>query len=161
MLNIDAWSWLFILIDLLIIYFVLRKLLWKPVTAYMEKRTNTISESIDQSKKMFSEAEQLKAEYQTSLNNARIESAKIIEDSRTRAQQEYNLTLEAAIKDSEALKVRSREEMKLEREEMFATLKSEIAGLALAAASKVIESNMNTEKNKEIVNSFIDKEGAA
>ncbi|MEI6132166.1 MAG: F0F1 ATP synthase subunit B [Bacillota bacterium] len=154
-------SWIWIFINLIVILVVLRKLLWKPVTAFLEKRTNSISETITNAQKQLSEAETLKKEYHSSLNNARIEAAKIIEDSRKRAQQEYNGMLEAASKDAEAFKAKTRKEIAHEREEMLSKLKSEIAGLALHAASKVIEANMDTESNREFVNKIIDKEGVA
>jgi F-type H+-transporting ATPase subunit b len=44
---------------------------------------------------------------------------------------------------------------------MLKEIRNQIAGLALAAASKVLEANMNTESNKAIVDKFIDEEGAA
>jgi len=160
-ISLDPYRWILIFINLMVIYFVLKKFLWKPVTAFMEKRANSISDSLDNANKRLSEAETLKGEYQASLNNARIEAAKIVEDARTRAQHEYNSVLEAAMKDSEAFKARTRKEMTQEREETFAMLKAEIAGLALSAASKVIEANMDTESNRKFINNIIDKEGVA
>jgi F-type H+-transporting ATPase subunit b len=44
---------------------------------------------------------------------------------------------------------------------MLKELRSQVAGLALAAASRVIEANMNTESNKNLVDKFIDEAGAA
>ncbi|MEI6602737.1 MAG: F0F1 ATP synthase subunit B [Clostridia bacterium] len=160
-ISFDPYLWIYILINLLVLFFVLKKLLWKPVTAFLEKRTNTIAETIDGANQKMLEADTLKTQYQGALNTARIEAAKIVEDSRKRAQQEYNLLLEAATKDAEAFKSRTRKEMAHERQEMLAKLKSEIAGLALSAASKVIEANMDSETNRAFVNDFIEKEGVA
>jgi F-type H+-transporting ATPase subunit b len=44
---------------------------------------------------------------------------------------------------------------------MFKNVRSEVASLALAAASKVIEANMDTESNRVLVNKFIDEAGVA
>jgi len=40
-------------------------------------------------------------------------------------------------------------------------LKNQVASIALSAASKIIEANMDTENNRILVNKFIDEEGAA
>ena len=160
-INLDPYKWILIFINLMVIYFVLKKFLFKPVTAFMEKRANSITESLNNAQTKLTEAETLKKEYQSSLNNARIEAAKIIEDARNRGKQEYNAVLEAAMKDAEAFKAKTRKEIAQEREETFTKLKSEIAGLALSAASKVIEANMNNESNREFVNKIIDREGVA
>ncbi len=161
LIDLEPIKWVFVFINLMVIYFVLKKLLWKPVTEFMEKRTKSIADSIVDANAKLSEAEELKKEYHLSLNNARIEAAKIVEDSRMRAQQEYNAMLDSATKDAEEFKAKTRKEMTREREDMLSKLKSEIAGLALSAASKVIEKNMDTEANRAFVDEIIDKEGVA
>ena len=44
---------------------------------------------------------------------------------------------------------------------MLKDIRGQVAGLALAAASKVIEANMDNEANRALVDRFIDEAGAA
>jgi F-type H+-transporting ATPase subunit b len=44
---------------------------------------------------------------------------------------------------------------------MIKGVRSEVASLAFAAASKVLEANMDTESNRLLVDKFIDEAGAA
>jgi F-type H+-transporting ATPase subunit b len=56
---------------------------------------------------------------------------------------------------------KGREEIEREREQMLKDIKGQVAGLALAAASKVIDANMDNERNRALVDKFIDEEGVA
>jgi F-type H+-transporting ATPase subunit b len=44
---------------------------------------------------------------------------------------------------------------------MLKEIKNQVASLALAAATKVIEANMDTVSNRALVDKFIDEEGVA
>jgi F-type H+-transporting ATPase subunit b len=54
-----------------------------------------------------------------------------------------------------------RKEIEQERRQMVKEVKNEVAGLAFAAASKVVSANMDTKDNRELVEQFLDQMGAA
>ncbi len=154
-------TFIWVAINLLILYLVMKKLLFKPVTGFMEKRIQTIKDSIDNAEKTRSEANELKKKYEEQLKAAKAQADRILEDARTRAGKEYDSVISAAKSDAEALMARARAEMERERDQMLKDLKSQVAGLALSVASKVIEANMDTDKNRELADKFIDEAGAA
>jgi len=84
-----------------------------------------------------------------------------LSNARSRAQEEYDAIISAAREEAEAIMMKAREELELERQQMISSVKNEVATLALAAASKVIQANMDTETNRALVNKFIDEAGAA
>ena len=154
-------TFIWVAINLLILYLVMKKLLFKPVTGFMEKRIQTIKDSIDNAEKTRSEANELKKKYEEQLKAAKAQADRILEDARARAGKEYDSVISAAKSDAEALMARARAEMERERDQMLKDLKSQVAGLALSVASKVIEANMDTDKNRELADKFIDEAGAA
>jgi F-type H+-transporting ATPase subunit b len=150
-----------VVINLVILYLFMRKFLFKPVTAYMENRSNGIRESMDAADKAQADALELKQQYEEQLKAARTEAARLMDEAREKAGREYEKLSAEAKKDAEDILAKAREAIGRERAEMLREVKNQVAGLALAAASKVIGANMDTEKNRVLVDKFIEEEGVA
>lgn len=161
MLNFYVPTFVLVAVNLLVLYMILKRVLFKPVTQFMENRTKAIRDSLAQADRAKIEASEIQGRYEVQLKEARQEAARIIEEARTRGHREYETLLAAAKTDAEALLERTREEIQRERESMLREIRGQVAGLALAAASKVIEANMDTESNRRLVAKFIDEAGAA
>jgi F-type H+-transporting ATPase subunit b len=159
--SLNMYKFIIVALNLLILYLVLRKILFKPVTQFMENRTKMIKDSINNAEKSKVEASELKKKYEDQLRSSKDEADRILNEARSRANKEYDDILLAAKKDAETVMVKAREEIGRERVQMFKNVRSEVASLALAAASKVIEANMDTESNRVLVNKFIDEAGVA
>lgn len=159
--SLNAFKVILVALNLIILYVVLRKVLFKPVTQFMENRTNSIRDSIDNAEKMKSEAEDLKHSYQEQLRNAKAEGEKLIDEARAKADKEHDRLVAEARSEAENILERAREEIERERTQMLKEIRGQVAGLALAAASKVVEANMDTESNRTLVDRFIDEAGAA
>ncbi|MCX7921026.1 MAG: F0F1 ATP synthase subunit B [Clostridia bacterium] len=151
--------WTFV--NLMLLYFLLKKLLFGRLTLYMDNRTKSIKESIDNAEKAKADAAELKKKYEDQLRSAKDEASKIIDEARSKANKEYDSIIADAKKDAEGVLVKAREEIERERDQMLSDIKGQVASLALAAASKVVEANMDTASNRALVDKFIDEAGAA
>lgn len=154
-------TFIWTIINLIVLYLFLRKLLFKPVTSFMEKRTSSIKESLNNADLKLKEADSLKLKYEDKLKSAFAEAEKIINEAREKATKQYEEILSNAKKDADSKLQKAREEIELEKAKMMKEVKKQITSLAIAAASKVIEANMDNEKNIALVNKFIDEVGAA
>jgi len=154
-------TFVFAALNLVVLYWFLRHFLFKPVTQVMRNRTNTIKNTIDDAEKQKSEALELKGKYEEQIKTAKDDAEKIIADAVLKAEKEKASIIAEARQEAEALLKKSRDEIALEHEQMLRDVKSHVAGIALAAASKVIEVNMDTEANRILVDKFIDEAGAA
>lgn len=159
--SLNAIKPVFAILNLLLLYFVLRKVLFKPVTEFMENRTQTIKNSIDDAEKQKAEAMELKRSYEEQIAHAKEDAEKIIREARVKAETEHDQIVTQARSEAEALMTRAMEDIENERRQMISELRAQVAGLALAAASRVIEVNLDTEKNRVLVDKFIDEAGAA
>ncbi|MCR4437117.1 MAG: F0F1 ATP synthase subunit B [Clostridiales bacterium] len=159
--SLNAFKFLMVALNLLILYFIMKRLLFKRVTDFMENRTNSIKESIDSAERNKAQALEMKQKYEDQLRTARDEADKILNEARGRGNREYDSIVAAAKQEAERVLASAREEIERERAQMLKEIKGQVAGLALAAASKVIEANMNTESNRALVDKFIDEVGAA
>ena len=74
MLDFQVSTIVFTVINLLVLYFILRKLLFGRVNAVLEQRAARVKETIDSAEASKSQAEELRAEYEDKLTDARQEA---------------------------------------------------------------------------------------
>ncbi|QSX05046.1 F0F1 ATP synthase subunit B [Sedimentibacter sp. zth1] len=158
LVNVDATLFI-MLINIGILYFVLKKFLFKPVTAFMDKRSKGIEDSIKDAENKVKDAEKYKNNYLDKLNNAQIERKEIIDKAVYNANLKADNILKEAKSEASALKVKADKDIELERKKAYNDVKSEISSIAIMAASKVLESEVDEKKNSELINKFIEEVG--
>ena len=159
--SLNEMKFIIVALNLIILYIVLRKILFKPVTEFMENRTKSIKDSIEDAEKLKAEAFEMKRSYENQLSGAKSEGERLMNEARLRAGNEHDKLVAQAQQEAEAILAKARDEIENEHDQMLKEIRGQVAGLALAAASRVIEANMNTESNRVLVNKFIDEAGAA
>ena len=80
--------WVFV--DLLILFVLMKKFLFGPITRMLDDRAQEVSDTLDQADRRLAEAEQQQTAHAAQLASAKAEAAQIIEDARARGQQEYD-----------------------------------------------------------------------
>lgn len=158
LLRID-WNVIFTIINVLILYFGLRKFLIKPVTNIMEKRRKLIDGQFADAKKTTEEANGLKAHYEDALQQAHEESERIIEKARKTAQIEYEARVGAADKEAEKIIANAHRTIEIERDKTVKDLQTQIAGLAMLAAGKVLGEADAATQNQLMYEQFLAKTG--
>lgn len=157
--NIPDFVWT--LINLIVLYLVLRRILFKPVTEFMENRSNSIKQQLEDSKKSSEKALQLKETYEKMIDSVHMDADKIMKEAAKEAHEKYDEIIKQAKIDAESLKEKAKEEIEMERMQMMKNMRSEVVSLALEAASKVIEANMDTEANRKLVDRVVAKKNIA
>lgn len=161
MIEFDLTTFLFAILNLLILYFILKKILFKPVTALIEKRTNKIQEAIDSAAETKATIEAMKEEYDIKLKKAGEEGKKIINEYMEKANKEYEEIIERAKNDAVKIIKEAREEIATEKKQTLIELKGEISNLVLLAGEKVIGKNLDNKDNRKIIDDFIKDESVA
>ncbi len=134
--------------NLLVLFLVLRKLLWKPVTAFMEAREAKIKDRFDEAAMIKGQAEEKSARYDGLLAEAEAEAARIVKEGEDRAKAEAAATLERA--QAEAADARRQGEAAALREAEKAreALAGEIARLVAEAAAKLAGREARSEDER-------------
>lgn len=161
MLSFNVPTFVFVIINLLVLYFILKKLLFRPVTKFMEDRKNSIKEALEGAKKDTAEAIELKERYEELLKTARMEANKIVNHSRNIADREYNSIIKAARKEADNILEKANEEIRLQKQNIVEGIRHQVSDMSISIAAKLLEVNMDTESNRVLVNKFINEEGAA
>ena len=139
MLSLDVWNLLFTVINVLVLYLLMKKFLFKPVLAVLEKRKEMIVANMEEARKSQQEAEELKADYEEKLSVAKEEAQNIVHNARELAEQERTGILEKTRVESEQMIEKAKAAILSEQEQAQQEAKEEIAKLAVLAARKIIE----------------------
>lgn len=146
--------------NLIVFFIILKKLLFQPVMGMIEKREQMISGQIEDAEQKNTQAGLLKERYEAELKNANQEAARIVKTAKERGKEEYEKILRDA--DAEASKIiaDARKTIETEREKAVQGIQNEIAQVAIAAASKVIQENVDQASNEKILDDFLREAGA-
>ena len=71
---------IFTFINIIVLYFILKKILFKPVTKFMDNRTNKIQDALNMAEEAKQKVEELKIEYDAKLKEAKQEGQVILDD---------------------------------------------------------------------------------
>ena len=142
------------IINLIVLFLLLRHFLINPVSNIMEQRRKLIADGLQNAQDTQDEANRLKAEYEESLSGAKKESAEIVDKARIDARAEYDRIVgEAGAKAGNIIE-NAKENVRIEREQTMKELQSQIAGLAIASAEKIVG-----DKEQNIYDQFLGEVG--
>lgn len=158
-IGFDFWNILFTIINLVVLYLLMKKFLFKPVMEIMEKRENMIKEQLQRAQESESSANELKAQWEEKIKTADDESERIIQQSREKAKNEYVRIVDDADKEATKIIVEARKNIETEKENTLNSVQSEIADLAMTAARKIVEESKNAKADNNIYNDFLAKAG--
>ncbi|MCL1813219.1 MAG: ATP synthase F0 subunit B [Treponema sp.] len=127
------------IINIAILFFILRALLFKPVTKFMAERAQRVKNTIEQAEKEKITAQRLLEQYKKQLNNAEKEADSIIRSAREQAELEREQIL--ANSKIEAGRILNAAQAKLEADRLAAMtlFKTEAAALVLSAAGRLLK----------------------
>ena len=155
LLSVEPGLIIWTIIIFLILLFILKKYAWKPLLNSLNNREQGIKDTIDRAEKLREESEKLHEENKKRLAEADTQSRKIISEGKEFAEK---LKSELVAKtNEETLRMIQKAKQEIEREKLSAIeeLKDEIGNLAVQAASKIIDENLDEAKQKKIIDSFI------
>ena len=145
------------IVNFLILVGILTKFAYKPLMQALEDRQKKIADSIDSAERERQEAQQLKLSYQQQLSDARSEAQSIVEKAEKLAEETKEEILKEARLESARILKNVQAEVARERELALAQIKGEVVILAMAAAGKIIDKNIDTEANASLVSNFIEQ----
>ncbi|HEX2386385.1 MAG TPA: F0F1 ATP synthase subunit B [Candidatus Binatia bacterium] len=143
------------LVIFVILMFVLSRYAFGPITAAVEAREKALEEAIEGAKRDRDAAAKLLQEHQAAIDTARGEAQKIIADGRAVGEKMRTDMIEQTRKEQQDMLERARRDIESEKDKAIMQLRREAVDLALAGASKVIEQNLESQKNRQLVESYL------
>ena len=150
-----GWEWFVQLLALGLIIFILAKLLFKPVSEFLEKRQAMIAAEVNDATNAKKDAEGLKKDYQAKLTNIEAEANEILKEARAKALAREEEIIRAAREEAEVIKTKAFKDIELEKERVQAEMKAEMIEVASLMASKFVAASMDENKQNELVDEMI------
>ncbi|MCM1132408.1 MAG: F0F1 ATP synthase subunit B [Ruminococcus flavefaciens] len=160
MLNFDFWSIFWAVLNILILFILLRIFLFKPINKMLDDRTQSIQKDFDDAEKAKKEAEELRQQYEDSISSAKEEAGQIIRKAHEDAESERAVIISNSHKEADEIISSASEKIENERKRVLQQAHTQIADLAIEAASKVVSANLDDEKNRKLVDEFLSAEEA-
>ena len=150
-----AWA----IANFLILLFIMKKLLYKPMLQMLDDRKKSIEDAINNAESAKIEAEKLRKDYETRLAEARQEAQAIIAKATKLGDEMKQEIVTAAQNEATKAIQRAQEEIARERDQAVAALRDEVATLAVLAAGKVIGKTITVEDHAKMVKEFVEGVG--
>lgn len=147
------------IINFIILFVVLKYFFFEKVQAIIEERENLINEKLDYADEEAEKARMMAIENERMLKNAREEGKLITERHKQKAEKVYEEIVNEANQEAKIIIERAKVEINREKEKVEDNLKREAIELAIELSKKVIEKNIDEEKNRELIGEFITKVG--
>jgi F-type H+-transporting ATPase subunit b len=159
-LVVDPYWILVSIIQFLILYWLLRRFLWGPVTAALEDRARRIREGLDLAEASKLERERIKQEVEELLTQARREAAAITERT-TKAAEASAADLRAQAKtEADRIREKGREDAQHLHDQALAQLRTEVASMVVLAASRILGKEISAEQHRTLIERSLDEAGA-
>lgn len=152
-LQVNLMFWTLVIFGLLFI--ILKKWAFPAVLGAVEAREKALAEAIEGARRDREEAARLLADQRAQLDASRGEAQKFIAEARLIAEKSKADLLEKTRLEQQEMLERARRDIAAERDKAIAELRREAVDLAIAGATKVVEQNLDNDKNRKLVESFL------
>jgi F-type H+-transporting ATPase subunit b len=152
-INTGMMFWTLIIFGALVA--VLSRWGWPALLKTVEEREARIAKQLAEAERANAEAARLLEEHRAALAKARSEAQEILAGAKSVAQKEREQLLAKTHEDQEQLLERARREIEAEKEKAILALRREAVDLSIAAASKLVESNLDSDANRRLVLDYL------
>ena len=157
--GVNLWTMVFAWLNLLILYFILKKLAFKPLTNMINSRKKEIDDMYSDAESSKEAAEVMKSEYEEKISHANEESEAILKNAVRRAQLKEEEILKEANAQATRTLERAEEQIELEKKRALNEVKNEVSSMAIGIASAVIERDISEDEHKALIDDFINTIG--
>ena len=151
LVNFDPGLFIWTILTFLVLVALLTKFGWQPLMQMLDARQEGIKKSLSDAENARRELEQLQQESSQIIRKARIEAESIISKSWSDAEKLREEMKQKARSEADAIVKESQRQIELETGRALRQIRSEVADLSIAIASKVIQRNVTKEDNDRLI----------
>lgn len=148
-------EFIFYLINFLILVGVLGKFLYKPFLEFMNNRRQSIQDALDNAELTNRRADEKMQNYNKRIAKAEEESREIIREAKQRADAQADEIIEEANHKATEIILKAEKTIEREKEKAMEDMRQEIAALAVLAAEKIVEQEIQRIGQEAIVDEVI------
>lgn len=154
-----GWTFVFQIVNTIIIVLLLRHFLFKPVTEFMEKRTQGIEDQLTGAQAREEEAMALMASYEEKLAGIKEERNEMLKEAVRRGEERGEVLIQEAREEIRKMEERSRIDLEREKTKAIHDFKNQISELAVLAAARIIKEELDPSRHESMIQEFIEEVG--
>jgi F-type H+-transporting ATPase subunit b len=149
------------LITLIVLYLILRKFFFEKVRNFMLAREQSVQDSFDNAEHVNSLADEKLREYNEQLAEIDAKSRDVLRESKQRADARAQEIIEEANRKAGDMLLQTQREIERERLRALDEMKDQIASLAIFAAEKILERELDHSRHAALIDSVIAQVGSS
>jgi len=139
----------------LLLMVLLWRLAWPAILGSVEDRERRIAKQLADAEAARVEAQKLLEQHKALIAGSRAEAQDIVAKAKGVAQKEREALIAKGHEEQERLLERARREIADERDKAIQALRREAVDLSIAAASRLVETNLDSEANRRLVSDYL------
>ena len=158
-LNINFFTAAFTLVNTILLFWALKRYLFKPVMKMIADRQKEIDDLYDAANSAKKNALDMEAEYTQKLSQATETGERIVKEAVIRGQNREEEIIRQANAEAAAIMNKASADIAQEKKKAINDAKDEISGIAMAIAEKVVGRSLNAADQASLVDHFIEELG--
>ena len=158
------WSIIMIWITVIVLFLVLKKFFFEKAKLglndganFMETRSNSIQDAFDSAEAVNRRADEKMQNYTKRIANVEAEGREIIRDAKIKADAQAREIIEDANKQATEIMNKAEKNIEREKQKAMEEMRKEVAALAMLAAERIVEREIQNIGQDEIVDEVINK----
>ena len=150
---------IFTVINVIIIYLILNKMLFKKMEGKFARRAAAIDKEFEEAAVKQQEADQVKADYEKQLEAAEQIKIETIKEARAKADEDDKLIKDNAMAEAEKIKANAIDAAEAQKAQVMRKAEAELADMIMSATNKVVGNQQGANVDKALLDEFINKAG--
>ena len=157
LLEIEPGLMIWTIVTFVVLLVVLRAVAWKPLLAMLAEREQRIQESLDQAERAKTDAQAAVEENRQAMAKARVDAQETVARGREAAERLAQDVRQRAEGQAEQMIEQASRTIQQEKDRAISELRRQVADLAIQAAGKVLDENLDDARNRKLVDEYIDR----
>ncbi|MCD7818962.1 MAG: F0F1 ATP synthase subunit B [Lachnospiraceae bacterium] len=155
LVGLVPWTFVAQICNLLIQMYLIKRFLFKPINDIIAKRKAAADAEISDAVKAKEEAQNMKAEYEQNMLEAKAKANEILTTAQKTASAQSEEMLREASQQAASIKAKAESDIAQEKRKAVNEIKDEIGSIAVEIAGKVIEREISEEDHEKLIDDFI------
>ena len=155
MLEINPGLIFWTIVTFIVVLAILAKTAWKPLLHALTSREEGIRTALQQAEEANAEAKRLAEENKRQLAQAEAHAQQAMKEGREMGERLKAEIIEKANTSARGMIEQAKEEIRREKDAALIELRGEVADLAVTAAGKIIDANLDVNKHRWLVDNVI------
>lgn len=158
-ISVNLWQIIISLANLVILFLILKKFLFKPVKKVLAERQKALDERYDEAEKAVAQAEESRNSWEEKMQSAKAEADSIIKTASDDAKHRSDRIVAEARDKADGIVRQAQTEAALEMRKADESIKREIVDVSAVLTEKILGREINTQDHRSMIDSFIDEIG--